>query len=146
MRPTRIALLLILTLTVPFATGCGPWAAGHLLDKMTDNAIKMMEAQAKIEREKRAESYTIEGRFAGLEMQTTEVPETDPSKLQRKQEGNKVTVEAPTRKIKTCIITFMDGREKEFRNVPPRELEPGKRYLITYNGLNEITSIEDKSN
>lgn len=141
----RIALVL-LALGACSLSGCGAFMAGHLMDKATENMIKVMEAQAKIEKEKRAESYTIEGRFKSLEMKTEEVPDNDPNKIEKTQDGNKVSVKTPTRKITTCVVTFEDGRQKSFRNVPSRELEKGKKYVITYNGMDEVTAVADAGN
>ncbi|MBY0549979.1 MAG: hypothetical protein K2W95_22080 [Candidatus Obscuribacterales bacterium] len=137
----RIALAL-LAVCVCSLSGCG-LVYGPLIDKATDNMIKLMEAQAKIDKERRAESYTIEGRFKSVEMKTEEVPDNDPSKIEKTQDGNKVSVKTPVKKITTCVVTFEDGRQKSFRNVPSREMEKGKRYIITYNGLDEVTGVTE---
>ncbi|MBY0359747.1 MAG: hypothetical protein K2W82_17225 [Candidatus Obscuribacterales bacterium] len=137
--------LLIALLFVTSFSGCAGFIVDQVLDSATENAIKLMEAQAKIDKEKRAESYTIEGRFKSLEMKTETVQETDPSKIKREKktvEGKtEVSLEVPTKTIKTCVIVFQDGRDMSFRNVPTREMEANKRYVITYNGLNEITQV-----
>jgi hypothetical protein len=136
----RIAFVLVACL-IPTLSGCGVFVAGHLLDKATDNMVKLMEAEARIEKEKRAQSYTIEGRFGSLEMKEEQVPETDTAKIEKKEENGKATVTRPMRKVKTCVITFEDGRQKSFRTVPSSEMEKGKKYRITYNGMDEITSV-----
>ena len=140
----RIALIL-LAFGVTSLSGCG-LIYGPLIDKAADNMIKVMEAQAKIDKERRAESYIIEGRFKSLEMKTEEVADNDPSKIEKTQDGNKVSVKTPTKKIITCVVTFEDGRQKTFRNVPSREMEKGKKYIITYNGLDEVTGVTEAAN
>lgn len=143
---TRFLALCLFAL-LPCLSGCAGFIVDQVLDSATDNAIKLMEAEARINKEKRAESYTIEGRFKSLEMKTEEVPDEDPSKIKRQQKNVDGKIEAslelPKKTIKTCVITFQDGREKSFRNVPTSEMEAGKRYVITYNGMNEITQTTE---
>lgn len=136
-------LVLALIATLPFLSGCGALLAERLIDTATDNMIKLMEAEAKINAEKRALSYTVEGRFKELSMSEKVVPETDTSKIERKQDGSTTSIERPTKTIRTCLLTFADGRQVEFNNVPPKELVPGKKYLVTYNGLDEITAVHE---
>lgn len=142
----KFKLLLALLLTVPFS-GCAGFIADQVLDSATDNAIKLMEAEAKINKEKRAQSNVLVGRFKSLEMKTEQVREEDPSKIKREKktvDGKiEVSLVVPTKTIKTCVVVFQDGREMSFRNIPLNEMEPGKRYIITYNGLNEITETSE---
>lgn len=147
---TRLFTLCFALFIICGMSGCAGFIADQIMDSATENAIKLMEAEAKISKEKRSESYTIEGRFQSLEMRTEKVAEEDPAKIQttKKVDGNKVemSLEMPSKTIKTCVVTFEDGREKAFRNVPAREMEKGKRYIITYNGMNEITqTVEAKA-
>lgn len=41
------------------------------------------------------------------------------------------------------IITFTDGRIKEFHSVPAKPLTTGKYYVIEYNGMDEITMLQE---
>lgn len=134
----RLMFILVAGL-VMLSAGC----AQMLMDNMTNNMIKMMEAQAKIDKEKRAESYTIEGRFKSIEMKTAVVADNDPSKVEKKQEGNTYSVKAPTKTIPACVVRFEDGREKEFQSVSTKPMDVGKYYIIVYNGMNEIVSVTE---
>lgn len=136
-------VMVIFALGVCSLSGCGFIAAGHLMDKASENMIKVMEAQARIEKEKRAESYTIEGRFKTLEMKTEEIEEIDASKFESDKSGKDAKPARKKKTITTCNITFEDGRQKSFRTVPPQEMEQGKRYRINYNGMNEITGVSE---
>jgi len=142
----KTLIVVFLALLAINLSGCGVWMAERVMNNMTDNTIKLMEAQAKIEREKRKESYTIEGVVATVKMGEKEVQDLDPKNIKKNKrvEGNKVEVQVePGRKtIKTCIVVFEDGREKEFNSVPSMPLTKGMYYIITYNGMNEITQVQ----
>lgn len=135
--------LIALVAIIPTLAGCQGFIIDQVLDSATENAIKMMEAQEKINAEKRAQSFTLEGTFKSLEMKEKVVNVEDPSLIKATKKGNEAKVEIPTKTIKTCVITFSDGREMEFRNIPSKGMVAGKKYLIKYNGLNEITDVQE---
>lgn len=118
--------------------------AQMLIDNMTDNAIKMMKASEEIRKERRKESYSIEGTIKTIEMREREIPDSNPDNLKKDRNGNKVTISQPNVKVKYCVILFTDGREKELNSIPSKPLESGKYYVIKYNGLDEVTEITEK--
>lgn len=134
--------LAALSLTV---LGCTGFMTKQTVDAVVDGQIRLMEAQAKIDREKRQERYTIEGLVRAVEMREKEIPDPDPTHLRKKEEptekGVRVAVEQPKIKVKHCVVIFEDGREKEFRSVPPVPLGAGVYYRVEYNGMQEVVSV-----
>lgn len=141
----RIVLIFSLTTFVACILGCGAFFAKPLMDAATDNTIKMMEAQAKIEREKRQERYFIEGEVQKVEMREKQIDDPDPAQLQKTQEktenGIKMSVRPGKKTLKYCVVIFSDGREKEFNSVPTSPLNGGVYYKIEYNGMQEVVSV-----
>jgi len=41
-------------------------------------------------------------------------------------------------------VFFKDGRSRTFSKVSSKPIEPGKYWLIEYNGVNEITDVKPK--
>lgn len=137
-----IAKLLLLS-SLLISAGCADRMAARLMDSVADNAIKMMKAQAEIDKEKRKEVYEITGVVSKAEMDSKVVPDNNPDKLIKTTDGNKVKVEPGHKVVKIYKITFEDGREKQFDNIPNAPVYTGKNYIIRYNGMNEIISVQE---
>ena len=121
---------------------CGVFVAERMMDKMTEMMEKMAELQLKIEKEQRAQIYTIEGVVSKVETLTVE-REMEAAKEMEKELKSDQNIKINTKKTyKVYNVVFADGREKEFRTVPSKPLEAGVAYIITYNGMNEITEIK----
>ncbi len=124
---------------------CAGFQVKQILDAATENQIKLMEAQAKIDAEKRKERHTIEGEVKTIEMREKDVPDPDPKNLQQRQQptdnGVKAEIVQPKIKLKYCVVIFSDGREKEFQSVPTSPLNAGSYYKIEYNGMNEVVAV-----
>jgi len=121
---------------------CGVFVAERMMDKMTEMMEKMAELQLKIEKERRAQIYTIEGVVAKVEMLTVERELEAAKEMDKELKAEKNIKINTKRTYKVYNVIFEDGREKEFSAVPSKPLEAGVAYIITYNGMNEITEIK----
>lgn len=107
MKKMRVALAVMVAAVVTCVLGCGGFIAKQMMDAATDNTIKILEAEAKIEREKRQEKYTVEGEVAKIEMRDKEVADLDPKNMKRSEEKSedgksvKIKVEPGKKTIKT---------------------------------------------
>lgn len=144
-RRVRKVMMAALGLSLLFlCTGCWGFQIKQIVDAASEAQIKQMEAQAKIDKEKRAEKYSVEGTVKTVEMREREVPDKANAKAKetKTEKGVKVEWETPTKKVRYCVVLFADGREKEFDSIPSSPLDGGKYYRIEYNGMNEITGVQ----
>ncbi len=141
----RKLLCAMLALCAFIFVACAGFQVKQMAEGMADAQVKIMEAQAKIDKEKRQERYSIEGEVKTIEMREKDIPDPDPEKVKTEQEptekGVKIKVVQPPKKIKYCVVVFSDGREKEFQSVPNSPLNAGTYYKIEYNGMNEVVSV-----
>ena len=93
------------------------------------------------------EVHKIEGVIANIEI----IPEEDKSQPLTKQEestqpqrANVIVIGHDPLAGPKTKITFKDGRFMELRGLSSRPLEAGKYYIITYNGLKQITDTEEQ--
>ena len=132
---------LLLSLVFIF-TGCVPLVLSSMAD--------FVERMNKIEMERikllKEQSFSIEGEIAKTE---TIEKEFEEKSWESKQKSGSQKTDFEMKEVvkivkrKVFIIYFTDGREKEVMT-PDKPLIVGKYYLIKYNGLQEITSIEEK--
>lgn len=147
MSHNRLFLVTSAVLFAVCALGCGGFVAKQAMDSAAENTIKVMEAQAKIDKERRQESYAVEGVVRAVEMREKEVPDPDRTVTTEEVKGKTVasTTTHRVKKVRYCVVLFADGREREFATVPDRPLTPGTYYVIRYNGMNEVTgAVEAK--
>lgn len=138
--------VLLLSLVFIF-TGCAPLIWDSMLDSMADFTERMNKIEMDRIKLLKEQSFSIEGEIAKTEMVEKEF-EKKSWKSQQKTDDQKTgfevkeVVEIVKRKV--FIIYFTDGREKEL-SVPDKPLLVGKYYFINYNGLQEIISIEERT-
>lgn len=113
-------------------SGCGFLLATHMIDKV----VEMQKAQLEHEKEMRLQFFTIEGQIEKSESVDKKI-EVSHNSIHDKS----IEVQEKYINEKFFVVTFVDGREKEFRNIPLKPLNVGEYYQITYNGMNEITEI-----
>lgn len=125
-----------------FSSGCGLIVAERMMDKMTEMMEKMAELQLKIEKERRSQIFTVEGKVLKVETRTIEREMEAAKEMESELKADKNIKINTKRTVKVYNIVFVDGREKEFSTIPSKPFEEGINYLITYNGMNEITEIK----
>lgn len=156
-------LLILLVLLFP---GCGYVVLDRVLDmaeKQQEIMNEVMLKQLELEAERRKEVHTIEGVVVKTEMaEKTVVTKFDAETKKdieelkaefeelKKTPGAKIEgdfeIKEKTEIIKVCVVTFEDGREKEFAKVPAKPFVKGDYYIIEYNGMDEITMVTRDKN
>jgi pyruvate formate-lyase activating enzyme-like uncharacterized protein len=118
-----------------FNSGCGFFIAGQMMDKL----IEMQKIKLAHEKEMRLQVFTIEGQIEKSESITKKIEVPTPV-----QSNNKIEVKSIPQSVEKSffIVKFVDGREKEFCNIPSKPLNVGENYIIRYNGMNEIIDID----
>lgn len=114
-----------------FNSGCGFFIAGQMMDKL----IEMQKIQLAHEKETRLQVFTIEGQIEKSESITKKIEVPTPV-----QSNDKIEKKYTEKSF--FIVKFVDGREKEFCNIPSKPLNVGENYVIRYNGMNEIIDID----
>lgn len=114
-----------------FNSGCGFFIAGQMMDKL----IEMQKIQLAHEKEMRLQVFTIEGQIEKSESITKKIEVPTPV-----QSNDKIEKKYTEKSF--FIVKFVDGREKEFCNIPSKPLNVGENYVIRYNGMNEIIDID----
>jgi hypothetical protein len=140
-----------------FLPGCVAHRAVDTVDKMVELMHDIEVRKMELEKELRLESHQIEGTVVKTEMveKIVKVPLDDESK--KKLEELKKEMEELDKqpnvsfkaelfcekeeKKQVFVVTFQDGREKEFNTIPTRPFVSGEYYIIEYNGLDEIKMI-----
>ena len=137
MREVTIIFVLIMTTFVCIVFGVPFLFVTSVTLSMDHYAQKFVEHR----REMRQLERSVEGEVAFVEILTkTYEDKPDVSiKFNVKEEEKPKFVEK-----KLYVIHFADGREKSFEVVPPKPIEAGKYYIIDYNGLGEIISVQTK--
>lgn len=142
---SRTLVYLFIAFISLIGNGCGAYMAKQMIDSVTESQIKLMEAQAKIDKEKRSEKHSVEGEVKSVSMRDLNVPNPDPNNVvvDKKENNNnvKVNVKQGVKTIRCCVVVFVDGREKEFNSIPLVPLNSGSYYKIDYNGMNEIVGV-----
>lgn len=135
-------LCLITLFYLPFLSGCGYM----MLEQKLHEAKLERQAEILVDIEYRALKHSIEGKILEVSMVDGFIEYTNPNP-EHSMVGNSVTVSTAKLKEphKFFHVKFEDGREIEFRNLSEKPLDVGKYYIIKYNGLNEITSVEKGS-
>jgi hypothetical protein len=134
-----------------------------MAEKQQEIMNEVMLKQLELEAERRKEVHTIEGVVVKTEMAEKTVVTKFDSETKKEIEELKAEFEeikkTPGAKIegdfeikekvetvKVCVVTFEDGREKEFAKVPAKPFVKGDYYIIEYNGMDEITMVTRDNN
>lgn len=144
-----------------FLPGCIQYKAFETIDKMMAMAERIEMRRMELEAEARKQTDTIEGvvvktemveKIISVKLDADSKREIEELKKQIKELDDHPNVEfkgdlpETEKTVKVCVVTFEDGREKEFAKVPAKPFVKGDYYIIEYNGMDEITMVTRDKN
>jgi hypothetical protein len=140
----RIVVVFIL-IFIACVLGCAGFQVKQIMDAATENQIKLMEAKAKIDKEKRQERYIIEGTVKSVKMKEKEIPDPDPthlkqSKTEKDQEAKLIQ---PLIRVKYCLLfLLMVGRRSSIQ-FPPHLSHPGSTTRSPITACKKLSRFRD---
>lgn len=132
-------------------SGCGLLMLPVMIDKLGDFAERMAKIEAEKRAELRKECHSVEGEILSSEVIEKEIEVKKLVSNKFEINSNDKSTEEPKYEIEKIIkkfyqVKFVDGRDVDFADISEKPLNKGNYYIIKYNGLNEIISVEKSEN